>query len=493
MTRYVADPITQPGDITGINNNFQLIQESITTMLSRMADSPNYMVSNLDMNGNDIINQGNPFILDGFNWRGPWVTGTVYAVGDAVFNDSSAYYCALANTASGAFFTDLNAGKWNIIVLGTKFQGEWVGPGTAYFRGDVVVVSPDAFYYCLKDHLSTVFATDLGAGDWEIYNATLGTMAIQNANAVAITGGTITDTDLTGSTTSDPTTSLEVANKEYVDNSIATAITNAGYPGEIRFSIGTFPAGWLAMNDGTVGNAASGATYANANLANLFAVLWAYPVQWIPMFTSAGVAQARGSSAAADFTAEMQLMMPLTVGRALCNAGTMSQLNLIFTAAGNVLTVPTTLSLYNGTPCQVINAGGALPAPLAPATPYYIVNLSGTTVSLATSPANVNAGIVITLTTTGSGTNTIQVNYSGLTTVPTQYLGEPLHQDITNELAAHMHTISTNNASADATPTYQNSSDNTTGAGTKATTPTGGNQPHNNMQPSSFLPAYIHI
>lgn len=48
-----------------------------------------------------------------------------------------------------------------------------------------------------------------------------------------------------------------------------------------------------------------------------------------------------------------------------------------------------------------------LPAPLATATDYYVIRLSDTTFSLATSYANAVAGTEINLTTTGTGTHTI--------------------------------------------------------------------------------------
>lgn len=74
----------------------------------------------------------------------------------------------------------------------------------------------------------------------------------------------------------------------------------------------TAPAGTVNPNGGTIGSAASGATNrANADTADLFALLWAvtsntdYPIQ-----DSAGAASTRGASATADFAANKRMPLP---------------------------------------------------------------------------------------------------------------------------------------------------------------------------------------
>lgn len=47
-------------------------------------------------------------------WKGPWLTATAYAVGDAVSQAGSSYICLEAHT-SGTFSTDLAASKWEIV------------------------------------------------------------------------------------------------------------------------------------------------------------------------------------------------------------------------------------------------------------------------------------------------------------------------------------------------------------------------------------------
>jgi hypothetical protein len=73
----------------------------------------------------------------------------------------------------------------------------------------------------------------------------------------------------------------------------------------------TCPVSTIAGNGGTIGSAASGATTrANADTAELYAVLWALDATAAPIYTSAGSASTRGASAAADFAANKRLGMP---------------------------------------------------------------------------------------------------------------------------------------------------------------------------------------
>ena len=91
-----------------------------------------------------------------------------------------------------------------------------------------------------------------------------------------------------------------------------TAVVFTGF-----FVAADLPAGWVIMNDGTIGNAASGATTrANADTAALFTRLWTnISNTWAP------VSSGRGASAAADFAANKTLTLPRALGRALAGSG----------------------------------------------------------------------------------------------------------------------------------------------------------------------------
>lgn len=67
-------------------------------------------------------------------------------------------------------------------------------------------------------------------------------------------------------------------------------------------------AGWVAMNGGTIGNASSGATRANADTLALFTLWWGvYTDAQCPLLTSAGAGSTRGASAAADYAANKRM------------------------------------------------------------------------------------------------------------------------------------------------------------------------------------------
>ncbi|HEX7126428.1 MAG TPA: hypothetical protein VF406_11770 [Thermodesulfobacteriota bacterium] len=81
--------------------------------------------------------------------------------------------------------------------------------------------------------------------------------------------------------------------------------------------------GWVMLNDGSIGNASSGATTrAHADTEALFTLLWTNVTNsWCPVQDSMGTPVARGASAAADFAANRRLVLPKALGRALGAAG----------------------------------------------------------------------------------------------------------------------------------------------------------------------------
>lgn len=103
------------GTVDALIANFDAIEAAFDNTLSRDGDTPNQMQANLDMNGFNILNQGNPVTVEGFNWEGQWLTATTYQVGDVVQQIGSAYICVVAHT-SGVFATDLSAFRWQLVV-----------------------------------------------------------------------------------------------------------------------------------------------------------------------------------------------------------------------------------------------------------------------------------------------------------------------------------------------------------------------------------------
>ena len=96
--------------IAAINANGALIEAALENTLSRDGTTPNTMSSDLDMNTNDVNNvgtlrttaltvNGNAISTAGMDWKGAWVTTTVYAVDEGVSNNGSSYICIAAHTA----------------------------------------------------------------------------------------------------------------------------------------------------------------------------------------------------------------------------------------------------------------------------------------------------------------------------------------------------------------------------------------------------------
>ncbi len=79
--------------------------------------------------------------------------------------------------------------------------------------------------------------------------------------------------------------------------------------------------GWVMSNDGSIGNASSGATTrANADTEALFTLLY-NNITALVVQDSSGSTVSRGVSAAADFAANRRLVIPKALGRAMAVAG----------------------------------------------------------------------------------------------------------------------------------------------------------------------------
>jgi hypothetical protein len=96
-----------------------------------------------------------------------------------------------------------------------------------------------------------------------------------------------------------------------------TAATGAWSTGDVKLTMKTVAdPTWLMCNDGTIGDASSGANFANVSALNLFTLLWTNVSN-----TFAPVVGGRGASAAADWAAHKQLTLTLMLGRSLAVSG----------------------------------------------------------------------------------------------------------------------------------------------------------------------------
>ena len=75
--------------------------------------------------------------------------------------------------------------------------------------------------------------------------------------------------------------------------------------------------------------------------------------------------------------------------------------------SANTISIPKNSVLITATPITLTNARGTLPTGLSLATTYYVIRLSDTSIKLATSANNANAGTAIDITGQGSGIHCI--------------------------------------------------------------------------------------
>ena len=109
-----------------------------------------------------------------------WTTGQAFTPGQLLsFQHGSStsvdLYVVTAAHTSGTFLTDLAAGKLALVTPQPSSRTNWATT-TAYKAGDVVTysVTPGTTvankYICLVAHTSGTFATDLSAGDWQLFD-----------------------------------------------------------------------------------------------------------------------------------------------------------------------------------------------------------------------------------------------------------------------------------------------------------------------------------
>ena len=133
-----------------------------------------------------------------------------------------------------------------------------------------------------------------------------------------------------------PTTYFETIQE--IESQLETPRTGTTRPSTNPFSNNNnmnMQAGWIPLNDGTIGNSSSGATTrAKSDAWLLFKQIWENTVAAdCPLFTSAGAPVSKGGSSLADWNDNRRLSLPSTVGRVLADRGTGS--NALAHAFGN--------------------------------------------------------------------------------------------------------------------------------------------------------------
>lgn len=115
-----ANPNT-PHSGTNLDTEFTSLQTTLNDILQNLVviQRDDTKLANASVHPDAFT--ADSLLLMGGNWtpKGPWVTATNYAIGDAVNETDILYVCAEAHT-SGTFITDLTAGKWVKLTLAAK-------------------------------------------------------------------------------------------------------------------------------------------------------------------------------------------------------------------------------------------------------------------------------------------------------------------------------------------------------------------------------------
>lgn len=177
------------------------------------------------------------------------------------------------------------------------------------------------------------------------------------------------------------------------------------------FASATPPTGWLSCD----GSAVSRTTY-----ASLFAVC--------------------GSTyGAGDGSTTFNL--PNLLGRSILGTGTGTKVATFSSRTGDVITITglsnTASNEFQTGQAVLYSAPSGAMTGLTHNTTYYIVRVSNTTFSLATSLGNANANTVISLSSNGTGTQTFTLTLSARTLADTG--GEEKHLLSVAEMASHNH------------------------------------------------------
>lgn len=252
---------------------------------------------------------------------------------------------------------------------------------------------------------------------------------------------------------------------EYLANRI---ITQTSDPiGTVKMFMGDLGEDCIALNDTTLGNAASGAFYADPKYEDLFTVLWnrGIDLSYMMIFDDNGLPTTKGVSAAADFAANKRLSLPKTIARSPINSGDPFSPNFTpglqqFTlGVGGTTIEPVQTS---GIPTERYQVGqpvkfftfGTLPSPLNTNDTFYVTPVNNTQLKVFTTMDNASAGASVVLSG-GSGESYILLAPETITVVGT-YGGSSAYVQSGEAVGHHVHPNSkaydSENQSGDTTP-----------------------------------------
>lgn len=111
-----------------------------------------------------------------YTWKGVWTTGTTYTRDDVVRYNGSSYVCLRGHTASATIYDDINYvvpssspavadPAWVLMTKGAMWKGDWL-TGTYYSVGDIVL-NGGITYICTVPHTSSTFSVN--QSNWDTY------------------------------------------------------------------------------------------------------------------------------------------------------------------------------------------------------------------------------------------------------------------------------------------------------------------------------------
>jgi hypothetical protein len=100
-------------------------------------------------------------MTDGYAWRGPWTTPTLYNPGDIALYGGVIYLCVTSHTSTSTF--DANIADWAVYLSADNWRTNWA-PSTRYGIGDIVKYN-GTVYRCLVGHTSSSTALGLEVGN----------------------------------------------------------------------------------------------------------------------------------------------------------------------------------------------------------------------------------------------------------------------------------------------------------------------------------------
>jgi hypothetical protein len=310
---------------------------------------------------------------------------------------------------------------------------------------------------------------------------------LANADAGTDGAGLVGYYNTTTTTSETVRSSLNTLNAAVLAAALPTGFISFGFtPDAVAES-----AGWLRLQTGTIGNAASSATVrANNDTQDLFTYLWDLVDD-----SYCEVVGGRGASAAADFASNKAIFLPNSTGRVLRTVGQAVLNKNTFTAdaSTDILTIsaPHAGVWFEWHQKVTVSSTGTLPNGLSPDTIYYVWINSATEIKLASSTINAINNVFVDITNAGTGVHTIQIAEDEI--VAGEYFGS--HEVLVdlNNLPPHSHTISLpngNDVTSDSSgrPLYNRST-----SGNFTTSLTGGAIAHNNMSPYLGVMAFIKL